>query len=153
MTYENKKECMCYCHTVFHYCDQNPPCCDEQNPLVKKTPLPPPDTTEGNWSKEFDNKFSVKSVVCRGGFKEVYMSRKSPQERIKSFISSLLSSKREALREKLREKIVTAIGNPPPCLSILIEGKTIEESQQYIEGAEDMRKKVRSDILQAIKEE
>jgi len=46
---------------------------------------------------------------------------------------------------------VKKICESPPCLDMLIEGKTIEESQQYIEGAEEMRKKMESDIIVMIK--
>lgn len=47
----------------------------------------------------------------------------------------------------IREKIEKSIGVPPPCLDILIDGKTVEQSQQYVEGAEDMREQIKKNLL------
>ncbi len=70
-------------------------------------------------------------------------------EAIKNSVRSLLASE----RERIIEWIVRQIGNPPECLDILIEGKTIEQSQQYIEGAEDMRKMIKKQIDKVYKKE
>ena len=49
-----------------------------------------------------------------------------------------------------KEEIEKAIGYPPECLDILIEGKTMEESYIYIEGAEGMRKMIKDKIFTPI---
>jgi len=83
---------------------------------------------------------------------------KATKPEIKKFIENALEIQEWKLIHEYQEslkicldaeknRVMQAIGEPPPCLDILIEGKTFEQSQHYIEGAEEMRKMIQERYL------